>query len=640
MFENLIGLAADSGKNRKVPLAGLFFFVEAMYQVHPLAADLTCAANFLCTKMNSIKRFLLTLIFLGASALVAGCATGGPGLDSNILAQVEGVATGSLQTKPAVVELAGKPAILYSTRDGRVALHIAGQRKLLDETARVKQGGGFFQLNSEGQNLKAFWWSHMDGKNVYFTSSANGGQSFTPVSMVNDEHGVLPPFTLTQGEQGVLGMVYHDERTPGFQAYFNRSTDGGRTWARPDVRLDTPPAQGRSSDVQETQSVVSGSTWVAAWADTVTIDGQASYRIVIRRSENAGISWLAPEVLYSSTRHISSLILRAQGNRVVIAADELEHGLVALSSIDQGRSWRNLGLLAGSEKVSNSGIDMTLAGERAHLVWMYDRNDEKVKIMRASLDIANAKWLGAAERLNTKQYENTGSTMPVVLATVQGQIIAAWVDYRDIRPNIYLSASHDQGQSWSAPQALLKPGEKSSGRPQLVPWGDQAAIAYEVYPSDKLDEAELVVRSLPQGEMAKGIPGMPTTSQMAEPQRKSRLEERVKTLLDARVAADYATAYDIFDFAYKATTSKKQYVETVGVITYLGYSIGDMAITGNEATVTIKTKYEVKPTIIPFAPKPMTVPPTEVESPTGWVWVGEDWYLVYKPAFDKQVLKY
>jgi hypothetical protein len=226
------------------------------------------------------------------------------------------------------------------------------------------------------------------------------------------------------------------------------------------------------------------------------------------------------------------------------------------------------------------------------------------------------------------------------LATNDGQVVAGWVDYRDIRPNIYLSASYDQGQNWTTPQALLKPGEKSAGRPQLVAWGKQAAIAYEVYPTDKLDEGSLILRLLPIGDKANGIPGLPTTGQMTEQKRQSRLAQRVKSLMDARIAADYATVYDLFDFAYKATTTKKQYVDAVGVITYLSYAIGDIAITGNEATVTVKTKYEVKPTMIAFAPKPLSVPPTEAESPTGWVWVEDDWYLVYKPAFDAQILKY
>ncbi|MEO5605974.1 MAG: sialidase family protein [Polaromonas sp.] len=589
-----------------------------------------------------MKRFLLVLTSLAA---LGGCAAVGSDAGGKVLAQIDDIATGAGQTRPAIVELNGKPALLYATKDNRIIFQHGEQRLPLDETAPVR-GGNRFQLQLQDKQLHALWWSHQDAKNLYFTSSADGGRLFAPVSIVNDSHGVLPAVSLLRGPQGVVGITYQDERLPRFQNYFNRSTDYGRTWPKPDVRLDLPPDAGQPSDVHDPQSVESGPAWVSAWADAVKVAGRFSYRIVSRRSDDAGLRWSPPEVIYSSEKLISSLVVRAQGDHIVIAADEHGSGIVAFASQDQGRSWRSAGVLAGTgfaagaEGASNSGIDLTMAAGRAHLAWMQDRKSEKTRIMRASLNVADSKWLGAVQRLDTKAHDNTRSLLPVLLAVPQGPVLAAWVDYRDIRPNIYLSASFDQGQAWSAPQALLKPAEMAAGWPKLIPWGNnQAAIAYDVYPTGRETEGKVVLRQIALAEGAKALPEFARQPEVNEAERKSRLAERVKTLWDNRVAGNYEPTYDFFDFAYKASTPKKNYLENVGVITYQSFTVDDLAIAGNEAMVKMKIKYEVKTTPM-LGGKSITLAPAEVEATNTWVWVGNDWYLLYSPAFGQADLKY
>ena len=589
--------------------------------------------------MKRIFSLTFSLSSLVSLMLLSACGSVGIGTQASVLAEVNDIATGSLNTRVAVAEVGGKPALLYSTKEDRVAFQVGDKRQLIDETARVR-GGGFFQLVSQGGQLNAMWWSHQSGKNIYFASSADGGQRFAPVSMVNDENGVLPPFNLVTGSDGILGMAYHDERLGGFQAYFNRSTDNGRTWARPDQRLDV--AQGaQTTNVHEPQMVQLGNVWVSAWTDIVRGSGATAYRILARRTEDAGQRWSEPEVIHSADSQISSLIVKAQDGRIVAAADQLNVGIVAFTSLDAGRNWRAAGPLPGSEKVSNSGIDMAVGGGRAHMVWMQERQGEKVRIMRASLDVAQNKWLATvAQRMDVKQTENTRSLSPSIIATRQGAVVAAWVDYRDIRPNIYLSASYDQGQNWSRPQAALAPGEASAGWPQLVPWGEQVALAYEVYPTDRNMEGKFVLRLLPAGDTAQGLPGLPTPRQISEAERRTRLEQRVKTLWDNRIAGKYEPTYDMFDFAYKASTPKKAYVDSVGVITYLSASVNELVINGNEADVKMKLRYEVQPTVLPSTGKKITLPAADVEAPTKWVWVGKDWFLMFASSYEPPQLKY
>jgi hypothetical protein len=588
-----------------------------------------------------MKRLLSITYIVTSVGMVLGCAGGGVSGNGNfVLAQVDDISTGALQTGPAVMEVNGKPAILYSNKGGRVVLQNGEKKHLLEETARVKQGGGFFQLNKQGENLQAMWWSHQDGKNVYLASSTDSGQNFASVSMVNDDNGVLPPFSLVYAEDGVLGAIYLDERLPGFQAYLNRSTDYGRTWARPDQRLDTPPPAGRSSNAHEPQLVQAGKVWLSAWTENVQVEGKNAYQIVSRYSEDAGKTWASPKVLYQASHQISSLIAGVQDGQIVLAADELNKGVFALTSFDGGRTWGGPGTLSGTDAVNNSGIDMAISDGRAHLVWMRDRTDEKARIMRGSFDLRQNKWLGAAQRLDTKDFDITRSISPVIHANTKGQLVAAWVDYRDIRSNIYLSTSSDRGQTWAPAQPLLKQGEVAAGWPKLIPWKDEVAITYETYPGDAANNGKFHVRLLPAAPGGNGLLGLADSSQINETARKARLSERVKTLWDSRVASNYETAYDMFDFAYKAVTPKKNYLDNVGVISYLSYGVDNVAMEGNVATVNMKLKYEVKPTMSPFSGKQITLPAVDVEAPSKWVWVGSDWYLVYAPSFEPPVLKY
>lgn len=573
--------------------------------------------------------------------ILAGCAQFGSDTSSRLLlTELEDVSTGSIQTRPAVVVDKDRISILHATRQGRVALQQGVERKLLDDTARVKQGGSYFQLRqpNEGQ-MQALWWSHQNGKNGYFTVSNDGGRSFSPVAMVNSDHQILQPITIAQSNANEIGVAYHDERMPNYQVYFNRSNDGGRTWASQDQRLDFAPANGRSSFVSEPQMVQTDNAWVVAWVDTVAAPDGA-FRVVSRRSTDTGQTWSEPRTIFSANRHISALTVRAKGSQVVVIADALEDGMVALVSNDQGVGWSGPVALQGTEKASNSGVETAFNEKHLHIVWMQSAKEEKTRILTATLDLEKGKWIGAAQRLDSKPVDNTRSQTPTITTTLGGVALAAWVDFRDIRSNIYLSASYDQGSTWSPPQPLRQPGLLALGWPQLHRSGNQAVIAYETYPTDRVLEGRFVVQVVPLGDQRTALSALAPTEELSGAQRRERLERRIQALWDARIKGDYAAGYDYFDFAYKSVTPKKHYVDNTGVITYHTASIDTIAIKGNEAVVNMKLRYEMKPVTIPGTPKPISVPPVDVESPNTWVWVGNDWYLVYHPSYDPPVLKY
>ena len=589
-----------------------------------------------------MKRFLI--LSLAISSLY-GCSTISNNSDDGVLARVDDIQTGAPQTMASIAEVNGRPALLYSTQtDDRIVFQYGDLRRTVDDTARVR-GGNRPQLHLVDKTLLAMWWSHENGKNLYSTVSDNLGKDFSTVSAVNESNGVLPPPSVLRGPDGTLGAAYLDEREVGYQFYVNRSIDSGRTWAKRDQRLDTRP-EGYDSRVQEPQAVKAGSTWVAVWADTERVAGTTGYRIMGRRSENAGLSWLAPMVIYRPQKFVSALTVRAEGDRVVIAFDERGLGIKAIASVDQGRQWHTSSFQEGTgfpptdEGASNSGIDMNLAGDRAHLVWMEERAGNKVRVMRGSLEIAQAKWITAATRLDIKAVENTKSILPVVQVSTDGVVWAAWVDYRDIRPNIYVSTSSDQGMTWTNPEPLLRPGEVSAGMPKLLPWKDGIAIGYELYPNERELVGKFVLRTLTKNTNGSLNRTYSASSDISESERIARLQTRVKAMWDFRLARNYDSAYDFFDFAYKAATPKKYYLDNAGALVFQSYSVQDAEISGNVAAVKLKFKYEVPPTTLPSSGKPIKLAPFESEATHTWVWVGNDWYFMFAPAMGQPNLKY
>jgi hypothetical protein len=79
----------------------------------------------------------------------------------------------------------------------------------------------------------------------------------------------------------------------------------------------------------------------------------------------------------------------------------------------------------------------------------------------------------------------------------------------------------------------------------------------------------------------------------------------------------------------------------MGPISYISYSVGDVSVKGNEAKVHVSTKYEIKPTMMPGMGAPLQVAPTEVPTEMTWVWVVDDWFVVYSSEVMKdQPLQY
>jgi hypothetical protein len=552
--------------------------------------------------------------------------------------KVDHIYQGDMSSKSALADIDGKVALLYATVDNRVAFRLGDQTTLLDANLKVK-GGKFFQLKQYGNTVYALWWSHQDGKALYCAVSADGGKTFGPTQVVNTDHGALPPFTLLSSGEGVASVVYMDERTPRYEIYFNRSTDAGKAWSKQDQRLDTAPKAPEPSSAMFPQMVQSGKEWVVAWTDTAKIDGQVKGRVLVRTSADQGQQWTPEKVIYQSTSALYSMHAKAVGDAVVILLQDTLKGVVALQSSDQGKTWADLGGAPESQTANNSGIRIAGAGQTVYAVWMAQKdNKSKGQVMASELDLTSGKWNGKPQQIDVgKPVNQTLSLDPHITVTGSGTAVISWTDFRNIRPNIYLSASFDQGKTWSVPQDVESPGQYSSLFSELMPRKNSVLVSYERFTSDdhKTREALVVDVALDKGV---GFSGLPKPKTVPTAEKEKLLKDRVEAFWKLRVDGDFGKTYAYFDPAFRSFTPEKDFDKSQGNVTYHSAKLEKFEIDGNVAQVSEKVNYEVKK--MEVMGHPVTVPPTEAHLVTPWVWIYDNWYMVYQPVMGGPLLQY
>ncbi len=78
----------------------------------------------------------------------------------------------------------------------------------------------------------------------------------------------------------------------------------------------------------------------------------------------------------------------------------------------------------------------------------------------------------------------------------------------------------------------------SLGLPSLMQWGNDAAIAYQSYPSDRIQEGKFILRLLPVTASGVVTPKLASSTPLDDAARKERLVQRVKEFWQSRIKDD------------------------------------------------------------------------------------------------------
>lgn len=296
-------------------------------------------------------------------------------------------------------------------------------------------------LRTQGQTVYAVWQASLSGQSdIYFNRSLDGGATWANADLRLNSGALgayrsLNPAMCNAGAS--LYVVWFDERNGHYDIYFNRSLDGGLTWLASDVRLDTDTA----GDADSADPVIccDGLQVYVAWMDR----RRSQEEIYFQRSLDGGLTWLASDVRINTDNLAGGsrdAQIRCAGARVFLSWQDRRDGegdIYFSRSIDAGATWlaSDVRLDTTTAGSSNSfSSRMVQAGDDIYVAWS-DRRDaglqyESAIYLNRSTD-AGVTWLAADQRIDDTLPAGSVDADGVALAVEGANLYVVWYDDRN-----------------------------------------------------------------------------------------------------------------------------------------------------------------------------------------------------------------
>ncbi|MEM7201155.1 MAG: sialidase family protein [Planctomycetota bacterium] len=361
------------------------------------------------------------------------------------------------------------------------------------------------KVAASGPNVYVVWEDGRSGaRDIYFTRSPDRGATWAAadVRLDTDIAGSAVsalPRVAASGRR--VYVTWLDERNGQADIYFNRSLDGGITWLAADVRLDTDaPGSAFSADPQ---IAVVGSNVYVVWAD----NRSGVNDVYCNRSLDGGTTWLRADVRLDTgpaTTDSELPQLAADGNGVWVAWWDTRNGngdVFCNYSRDRGTTWlaQDVRLDTNAPGATPSAeVQIAASDDAVYVTWRELRGSEADVYLNRSLD-GGATWLPADVRLDTDPAGSAASFAPQIVATGP-HVYVVWQDFRNGLSNIYLNRSPDAGTTWLAADVRIDtspPGSSLSIDPRIAVAGHNVYVTWEDFRDRGIDI--FVSRSLDDG---------------------------------------------------------------------------------------------------------------------------------------------
>ncbi len=559
---------------------------------------------------------------------------------------------GGYYNSPASVVDKGIPATLYVSESGRIIFKRHDKTLFLDEDLKAKGNGRRPLLYKEGNHIYAIWWAKTKpegDKYLYFKPSYNGGETFEATRIINTGNGVLN-FSFVSDGSGNMAFAYNDERNAPYEIYINLSHDYGRTWLESDTRLDSIGLEDAKKDGKkkvvtmpkgnfalEPNVTVDGQTVVVTWKEQRLVKGEkALHYLKAKVSEDGGRKWSEEIVLRAGTNQVFTAVnlLLLEGVYYIFGHENVT-GIAGFMSRDRGRTWEGIDIIKGTEATVNSQLKV-IKGREGYMYAVYtsEAGERKAQIHFAAFSIRDRKW-GSPVRIDRKGSDLTKSINPDIVLLENGTIVAAWEDYRNIRPNSYLNVSSDNGRSWLDMSIVVEePGRFNSTAPFLHAKDEHLYLFFQRFRNDGKKELDYLYRKydMKDGDWFRKI----TYPAVSDAEKDKILRERANAFWRLSVEGRYAEIYSFYDPYYRATTTKESFIGTQGNIIYHKAGVADTEIRGNFANVKIEMTFEVPEKM--FMGKKFAMPKNDSVLNDDWIWLDNTWYKLYKKPVGGQSL--
>ncbi len=340
--------------------------------------------------------------------------------------------------------------------------------------------------------LHVVWAENRGGiPGVWFNTSADGGKSWLP-SDVQINHAPADaeaPDVACAGD--MVYVVWEDERDGellNHNIYAAVSSDGGQTFGE-DTRLDGD-IDGEAMSLGPRAAAVGDSVYVA-WFD----NSQGAYDIRVQASRNKGGSWLSDPSRADSDEAGSAYsawpTLGASEDGVVVAWEDSRDGgndIYASASTTGEDFSSDQRLDIGDDAGASNSFEprLVMDGQLAAVAWYDERNAVRDIYMNVSLD-AGDSWSGEAIRVDADITGQADSLHPD-LTTEDGRVFVVWQDDRSGGYDIYERVYDTSAGTLSEEEVRLDTdadGESQSYYPRISVDGDHVFVVWQDYRADK-----------------------------------------------------------------------------------------------------------------------------------------------------------
>lgn len=586
-----------------------------------------------------VVRNLGPIGLLLAACICAGCATGPKVADSANAVQRMGARSMPVDYYDGV-QLASTAEALVQLRYDDVNEKekllfrnlTSGAEQALSLDGPVKAKSNFAVLNTDGNNVYAAWRPKLiddepglgiaGHKFVYLKASHDGGSTFGAPKRLSTEGGAFVPVVASANGKYVY-VTWVDERNGAqFDLYVNASQDGGNTWASVETRLDHGDHKISTIDPK---IVAEGSKAWVTW-----VEGETPIAVYARATTDGGVSWGKPVLVSNPARApVRPTLIRTKG-KLFAYWYTTQGGVEGAWSGNDGASWSAIPAVPGTD----NAIDLVVTADVTGTVHMAvgrkptDASRENIFYVRSEDGVQFTQPV----RVSGGVPFDTTATLPEISVNAKGAVLIVWQDQRYIRASINANLSKDNGRTWPTQDFALndKAGKVFAIYPRAAALGTTFSVGWTEFDTTLFNSGRTVNRML---DSSRELPAEPIPTGTEE-----RLKQRFAAYWDSRIKGDLATAYLFMDPFFRDRNKKQAYIANQAAFTYYAASPETFEVTGNRGKVSLKYDFELPEVML--GGKQIKVPRTQEKTVEDWIWIDDDWYLVYKNIMGKDLLVY
>jgi hypothetical protein len=392
---------------------------------------------------------------------------------------------------PVYLKADGKGNLWTAFYDLKNRIHIKNITKdrdlIVNEQAKPGASNGL-AFHIQGEHVFAVWREEEAGvRRLYLRATHDGGETLSDPVLIDTRTRSFTRIKIGSNEKGEVLILWYGEKGIEYNFYTVCSSDFGKTFSEPQ-NLTT----GYRESIYPTLLVDEKGAHIFSYS----IRGKDEYMIT-RKTTDGGITWTEPlEIKKIGTVTVFIEPIRV-GNRLHVFWYNGYKDFYVIESAysdDEGKTWKTRthndtkGLEIESMKVNSDpagNIYLSLSAIR-------DMNEKfKVYIIKSA---DNGETWGKLTPLRHYPFNNTHAQSPSLFAADGGEVVAAWVDYRNIRSNLYMQYSKDYGNTWLEKDVPLEePGRFNTS---LYPYtnsilkaGDRYYLLAQRFRSDFISQA-------------------------------------------------------------------------------------------------------------------------------------------------------